>query len=463
MEEAVGKCQPLNKPLLAKTAGERLDRLPVCGFHSRILRLIASGLFLDSVDVYLQGPLLAFFLATGWSTVKQNANFLSTTFAGLLLGTLVAGRLSDLFGRRRMYQANLLVFGSATALAAFAPTPAVLSICRFFAGIGLGGEVVVSYGTLTEFIPPSVRGIWQGKLASLSNFGLPASALLCSLTFPWFGWRPVMVIVGVAAGVVLVFQRRLPESPRWYESVGKLADCERTLCLIESEVERRSGTSVAPLALSVSSKQIGNRPGVRFLFQSVMLRRTLLASWLMIVANVVVYTFTAWLPTLILHRSVTLKQTLAVTWLLQLGALPGSVAGSWVSERLGRRAATALFSVAAALLGLLFPFAKDVLGLISFGFLLFFFVYGLVAITFAVYVPEIFPTALRMTGAGFATACGRAANILVPQTIPWILARFGSFSLCFFIAGLLIVQAVIVWIFGEDTERRSLEAINAIH
>src|SRR4051794_22267579 len=138
------------------SAGARLDRLPVCGFHTRILAIIGSGLFLDALDIYIQGPLLAYFLSSGWSDMGQNANFLSATFAGLLAGTLISGRLSDRFGRRWMYQTNLLIFGLATIAGAFAPHPRLLVACRFVSGLGLGGEVVVSYATLAEFVPAAV-------------------------------------------------------------------------------------------------------------------------------------------------------------------------------------------------------------------------------------------------------------------------------------------------------------------
>src|SRR2546428_8482102 len=99
--------------------GARLDRLPICSFHRRILLLIGAGLCLDSFDVYMQGPVLAELVRIKWSTVAGNATFISLTFVGFAIGTLLSGWAGDRFGRRTVYQFNLLFFGLATLVAAF--------------------------------------------------------------------------------------------------------------------------------------------------------------------------------------------------------------------------------------------------------------------------------------------------------------------------------------------------------
>ena len=80
--------------------GARLDRLPVSPFHYRLLWLIGAGMFLDGFEVYLQGGVLAALVGAGWSTPALNANFISSTFAGMLVGSWLAGVAGDRFGRR---------------------------------------------------------------------------------------------------------------------------------------------------------------------------------------------------------------------------------------------------------------------------------------------------------------------------------------------------------------------------
>ena len=109
-------------PAGAVNSGGRLDRLPISPFHYRVLGLVSAGMFLDAFEIYLQGAVLAALLGIGWSTPAQNANFISVTFAGMVLGAWLAGILGDRYGRRFSYQANLLIFGLASLAGAAAPS-----------------------------------------------------------------------------------------------------------------------------------------------------------------------------------------------------------------------------------------------------------------------------------------------------------------------------------------------------
>ena len=78
-------------------------------------------MFFDGFDIYLAGTVLGVTLKTGFSTLPQNALFISATFVGMMLGSFATGFLGDRYGRRFTYQFNLLIFGLASLAAAFAP------------------------------------------------------------------------------------------------------------------------------------------------------------------------------------------------------------------------------------------------------------------------------------------------------------------------------------------------------
>src|SRR5260370_20914875 len=101
-------------------SGSRLDRFPIGPSHRRIMLLIGIGMFFDGFDIYLAGTVLGVTLKTGFSTLPQNALFVSAPFAGMRLGSFATGCLGDRYGRRFPYQFHLLVFG----LAALAPASA---------------------------------------------------------------------------------------------------------------------------------------------------------------------------------------------------------------------------------------------------------------------------------------------------------------------------------------------------
>src|SRR3954454_20725504 len=201
--------------------GARLDRLPISSFHKRIFWLIGAGMFFDGYDLYVGTNVLGSTVSTHFSTLGQNAQFVSLTFVGMTIGSLATGFLGDRFGRRFTYQVNLLIFGLASLAAAFAQDMNQLIACRFVQGLGLGAEIVVGYSTLTEFVPPRSRGRWLAFMAFLVVAGFPATSLLGYLIIPNFGWRPMFVIAGIGSLVVWYLRKNLPESPRWLESKGR--------------------------------------------------------------------------------------------------------------------------------------------------------------------------------------------------------------------------------------------------
>src|SRR6201998_4187782 len=116
------------------------DRLPISPFHYRIFWLIGAGMFFDGYDLYVAGGVLASTIQSKFSTLPQNLQFVSLTFLGMTLGSLITGFVGDKFGRRFTYQINLLIFGLASLAAAFAQDMTQLIACRFVQGLGLGAE-----------------------------------------------------------------------------------------------------------------------------------------------------------------------------------------------------------------------------------------------------------------------------------------------------------------------------------
>ncbi|CAB3801954.1 Sialic acid transporter NanT [Paraburkholderia caffeinitolerans] len=221
----------------AVNAAGRLDRLPISRFHWKILGLIAGGAFLDAFDIYLANGSVAAMVKEGFTDLHHGAMFVSSTFVGMMLGAFIAGWL----GRRYSYQLNLAVFGLASIAACFAPNIESLIGLRFIMGLGLGAELVVAAGTLAEFVPPATRGKWVSLLASITNSGLFAALAAGYWVIPNLGWRYMFALAGVGALVVWFLRHRMPESPRWLESVGRLDEAEATLAAIEREVSAQMG------------------------------------------------------------------------------------------------------------------------------------------------------------------------------------------------------------------------------
>src|SRR6202023_2287730 len=119
-------------------AGARLDRLPISSFHRRIMWLIGIGMFFDGFDIYVAATVLGATLKSGFSTMHQNAEFISVTFVGMMVGAFLTGFLGDRYGRRFTYQTNLAIFGLASVAAAFGPSMRSLVLGRYVLDAGLG-------------------------------------------------------------------------------------------------------------------------------------------------------------------------------------------------------------------------------------------------------------------------------------------------------------------------------------
>ena len=436
-------------------AGARLDRLPTSAFHRRILWLIGGGMFLDSFDLYLAGGVLGELARSGWSTMHLNAMFLSSTFVGMLIGAFSAGLLGDAKGRKFTYQFNLAIFGIASLAGAFAPTMIWLIVARFFMGLGLGAEIVVGYGSIGEFIPPSVRGRWSAYLSLITNSALFVSTLLGYLIIPTIGWRAMFAIVGVGAMGVWVLRKRMPESPRWLESKGRFEEAEAILAGIEAETAQ--GRSLPPVVEHplVAAKTTT----LASLFRRPLLRRTLVAICVQFVINVVIYGFIVWVPTFLVKQGLGMTSSLGYTTLMALGGPAGALLGVLVADKLGRKNGLIGIGIVAAIVGWSYGHSTSVEMATVLGFLLFTLTYLMVALGIATYIPELFATENRMRGNGIAGCAGRIAGILAPQVVVFMYAAGGVQDVLSVIVGALLLMVVLLFFFGLETNQRSLEDI----
>jgi putative MFS transporter len=124
------------------TVANAMDEMKFSAFHGRVMALIIGGLFFDLFDVAVLGSLAPDLIRTQFAAPGQIAVVASATFLGLLIGSVGQGELTDRFGRKVVYQANLLIYGFATIAAAASPNYLVLAILRFVAGLGLGARAV---------------------------------------------------------------------------------------------------------------------------------------------------------------------------------------------------------------------------------------------------------------------------------------------------------------------------------
>jgi MFS transporter, putative metabolite:H+ symporter len=435
-------------------AGSRLDRLPIGSFHRRIMMLIGIGMFFDGFDIYLAGTVLGVTLKSGFSTLPQNALFISATFVGMMLGSFAAGFLGDRYGRRFTYQFNLLVFGLASLAASVAPDMTILIACRFVMGFGLGAENVVGYATMTEFVPARSRGKWSGFTTVCVVTGLPISLLVASLIIPQFGWRAMFVLGGIGALIVWYLRKALPESPRWLEANGRSEEAEALMQSIEREASQGK-----PLPAPAAASGVAVSSDLGTLFAQPLLSRMIVGAVCLITINTLLYGFITWLPVFFIKQGLSVATSFGYSLLMALGAPVGSAIGALTADKWGRKPTIIGASLISVILGIIYPMISDPVLLPAVGFALTVPIYVLVALLFGIYIPELFPTEVRMRASGLVNTLGRGATIVTPFLVVMLFEARGVAGVMSLMIGLLVVQIITVWALGIEPRHRSLEEL----
>ena len=421
------------------TRSQRLDTLPWTRKHSRILGGSGIGWALDAMDVGLISFVIAQ-LAVVWKADAGSLGFVASAgFLGMAIGASLGGLLADKIGRRQVFALTLLVYGVFTGLSALSLSVGALIALRFLVGLGLGAELPVASTLVSEFAPARIRGRIIVILESFWAVGWTAAALIGYFVIPTSddGWRWALALGAVPAVWAIFVRLKLPESVRFLEAKGRHAEAETVV----RELEDAAGVATPPVAAALPAPAVTAERPVATLFGARLRRRTV-SLWLVwFCVNFAYYGAFIWLPTLLVAQGFSLVRSFEYTLIITLAQLPGYAASAWLVEKWGRRVTLAVFLAGSAVSAGFFGTADSVTTILVFGALLSFFNLGAWGALYAV-TPELYPTRVRGTGAGWAAGFGRLASIIAPLCVPLLLAAggvalpFGVFAAVFAVAAI---------------------------
>ncbi|MGY1719117.1 MFS transporter [Blastococcus sp. SYSU DS0552] len=431
------------EPRTTATRAERLDRLPVTREHGRLVVGSGIGWALDAMDVGLISFVMTALVAQ-WGLSNSEVSWIgSIGFVGMALGATLGGLLADRFGRRQVFALTLLVFGVATGAAALSWSVGALLVFRFLIGLGLGAELPVASTLVSEFAPARVRGRVVVLLEAFWAVGWTLAALIGYFVVPVGddGWRWALAIGAVPALYAVVVRRGLPESVRFLELRGRTDEAEATVRRFERAAD------VAPVA-SPPPAPPATPPGVGALWAAGTARRTA-ALWIVWFSiNFAYYGAFIWLPTLLFNEGFSLVRSFQYTLIITIAQLPGYALAAYLIEKWGRRPTLATFLLGSALGAGLFAAADGDTAVLVTGMVLSFFNLGAWGALYAV-TPEIYPTALRATGAGAAAGFGRLASIAAPLCVPLLVDAGGTGLVFATFAVFFVVAAIAAWALPE--------------
>ncbi|GAA4190460.1 MFS transporter [Microbacterium oryzae] len=428
----------------------RLDALTFNRQHTRLLTGSGIGWALDAMDVGLISFIIAALTAQWGITGAEAGLITSVGFVGMAIGASLGGLLADKLGRRQVFALTLLVYGIATGASALVGGVGALLVLRFFVGLGLGSELPVASTYVSEFAPSRIRGRLVVVLEAFWAVGWTLAALIGTFVVGASddGWRWAFLLGAVPAVYALIVRWGLPESPRWLESKGRFAEADAIVRRFEeaSALSARE-TAATPAPARTESAAAAGPSGVAALWSPALRTRTA-AIWLVwFCVNFAYYGAFIWIPSILVAQGYDLVRSFGFTLLITLAQLPGYAVAAWLIEVWGRRVTLATFLVGSAVSAVLFGTAGELWQVLLFGSLLSFFNLGAWGALYAV-TPELYPTSVRGTGAGWAAGAGRIASIIAPLFTPWALGVGGAglvftvFSVFFAVAAIGTIPLV---------------------
>jgi MFS transporter, putative metabolite:H+ symporter len=444
------------------TIAERIERLPLGRFHRRFIALVSLGNFFDLYDIFIVAYIGAALQQSGFLTLGQFTFFVAAGFLGMFVGTVVFGMGSDRMGRRSAFILLLLIYSVFTFVGAFAPNAAWLIGLRFFAGVGIGAEIVVIDTYVTEVVPGRARGRYVAITQVAGFCAVPVAAVLSRLLVPTHflmsGWRWVMMIGASGALLTWWFRRRLPESPRWLESRGRVAEADAIMSALEresfSKEEKRIYTEGTETKEGAEKKESGS---FWELWRPPYLSRTVMLVIFQALQTIGFYGFANWAPTFLLKRGVSLLHSLEYTLLIALVSPLGPLLAAITSDKMERKWTIVVLALLVAGLGLGFGNSIAPAAVVGFGALLTLANYWFSA-AFHAYQAELFPTRLRATGVGFTYSWSRLSAAFTSILIGAVLVH-GVPAVFAVLAVAMILVAVVVGVMGPRTNGLVLEEI----
>jgi MFS family permease len=230
----------------------RLDRLPWSRWHWRILVGLGTVWILDGLEVTIVGSIAGAISAKGSGIHISSADIAgwaaSLYVAGACVGALLFGRLTDIFGRKRLFMITLGVYLVATIATAFSWTPVFFFACRFVTGMGIGGEYSAINSAIDELIPARHRGRIDIIINGTYWLGAAAGALLSVAALhifsPLLDWRVCFGLGFILGTAILIVRRHVPESPRWLFIHGREREAEEVVQDIERQVVQSTGAEL---------------------------------------------------------------------------------------------------------------------------------------------------------------------------------------------------------------------------
>jgi putative MFS transporter len=449
------------RTLSGSQVAQVIDRTGVTPVTKVLVFAAALGYLFDAFDNTMVGylmPLISkdFSISPVWKGL-----LLSLALWGGTLGMWFWGPVSEAKGRRFGFQGTVLSFSLFTGLAALSWSPFSFGITRIIAGAGLAGFYAVDLALVSEMAPTRLRGRLTSFITILYPVGVILAGVVTGFLAQKIGWRSMFLIGVTPALCAFLVRRRVPESPRWLSSKGRTQEAVASLLRMGAAQQTIDEVQSAIPDSVTSSQADVDKGSLRDKFKELFSRRWLKANvvaWtLWICGNFAAWGVTLWLPTILIdvYHFTFVKGAafLAITYGF---GLVGRLCGVLLIDKIGRKPLIACAYLIAAVACLAFGTVKTPNMLLCFiAIFKFFEQQGTLAVMG--YIPELYPTRLRVMGNAYAGAASRITSALAPIMVGVLIGMHHYLAIWVIFATVLTVGVVIVWFLGPETKGKTLE------
>lgn len=373
-------------------------------------------------------------------------------FLGMFVGAYGFGRIADRIGRRKVLLLTVAmdaIFGLASVLA---NDFTFLLAMRFMTGVAVGGTLPVDYAMMAEFLPPKNRGRWLVWLEGFWAVGTVVIALTAWIatsleaTAPW---RWIFAIAALPALIGIWLRLWVPESPMYLIRNKREPEARRVVnrvLSVNGAPLLDEGTQIIPASVSDAAERSIFGPALRD--RSI----GILAVWFLV--SLSYYGVFVWVPGELATEGFGFVRGFGFVVILALAQIPGYMLAAWGVEAVGRRNTLMGFLILSAAGCALFTIAGST-AMIAFSLIMMSF--ALLGTWGALYAftPELYPTNLRGTGMGTASAVARLGGILAPSLLAYVFVKGFGFAIGVF-ALLLLLGAAALLLVKEETRDRAI-------
>ncbi|MBZ5991711.1 MFS transporter [Leuconostoc gelidum] len=379
----------------------------------RFLLIIGTAWMIDALDVALLSFIMPL-LKTEWAlNATQLGVVAAITSAGMMVGALLCGRLSDMFGRKKVLIGTLILFSLSNLALVFAPNVTWFIIIRFVTGIGLGGELPVAATIIADRYTGKKRSQMLVLSDSFWAYGWILASLIAFFVIPHFGWRVAVMLTVIFASYALVLRKHLPPDPL---------------------VKTKHTTQPFQELLFPKNK----RP---FIMISIV--------WLIVMLTY--YGIFLWLPSVLVLRGFPIVNSIGYTLIMSIAQLPGYYLAAHLLSKISPKKLLITYLLGTIASSLVFILSTSLPMVLISGAFLSFFDLGAWGILIAL-TPSLFQTSIRGTAMGTAQSIGRFGATIGPFLVGWLLDMKTGIAFIFSLFVVLLLIAVIIINFGINEQ-----------